>query len=281
MPKAYELPAPGEPFDTELFKLGNPCKRNHIHAIGMTLRKRKGGICVLCARIDAIERQRKRRADPECRRRDAKARIAKRKRDGRPSRSKYGLPYTPKGEVVVYKMRAAIRRAGKLPSVAKLVQIQQRQHWAANPDDKRAIMTPWNVQQSQWLYLTDHSYRLYHRQKSKHYKAIKRGNHSALIPGAQLLKRWAEFGHACAYCGKPDHRAHELELEHVIPINKGGGHHLGNIVPACSHCNSSKRSSDALAWYQKQSFYSDARWEKICAILNKKLPEWQQMRLIA
>ena len=178
-------------------------------------------------------------------------------------------------------MRAAIRRAGKLPSVADLVQQQQAQHWATNPDDRRATTTRWKVQQSQWLYLTDQSYRLYHRQKSKHYKAIKRGNHSALISGAQLLNRWAEFSHACAYCGKPDHRADELELEHVIPISKGGAHHLSNIVPACSQCNQSKRSTHALVWYQQQSFYSETRWKKICAILNKEPPEWQQMRLVA
>jgi len=281
MTKAYELPAPGETFDTKLFKLGKPCKRNHIHADGLTLRLVKSRICLLCSRIDSIERQRKRRANPDCRQRDAEARIAKRKRDGRPSRSKYGLPYTPRQEPAVYAMRAAIRRAGKLPSVAGLVETQQHQHWAANPDDRRAIMNPWEAQKSQWQYLTDHSYRLYHRQKSKHYKAMKRGNHSALIPGAELLNRWAEFDHACAYCGKPDHRADELELEHVIPIGRGGDHHLSNIVPACHRCNQSKKRHNAFDWYQQQLFYSDARWQKICAILNKRELTWHQMRLIA
>lgn len=142
-------------------------------------------------------------------------------------------------------------------------------------------MAPWIVQRAQWLYLTDHSYRLYQRQKAKHYKARKRGNHSALIPGAELLNRWAEFGYACAYCGKPDHRADELELEHVIPISRGGNHHLSNIVPACRQCNHSKFFHEPLDWYQQQSFYSDERWRKICAILNKDEPKWQQMRLIA
>jgi 5-methylcytosine-specific restriction endonuclease McrA len=278
MPKAYELPEPGQPFDPKLFKLGKPCKRNHIHADGMTLRYSKSTACVLCQRIDSYETQQRLRQNPEYRRRANAARAEKRKREGRPSRSKYGLPYTTKA---VIQMHAAIRRAGKLPSVAALVQQQQFQHWAANPDDRRTIMAPWNAQQAQWLYLTDHSYRLYHRQKSKHNKAEKRGNHSTLIPGAQLLNRWTEFGYACAYCGKPDHRADELELEHVIPISRGGDHYLSNIVPACHQCNSSKRSCNAFTWYQQQSFYSDERWRKICAILNKDEPKWQQMRLIA
>ena len=278
MPKAYELPEPGQPFYQKLFKLGKPCKRNHIHADGMTLRYRRRKVCVLCERIDSYKRQQRLRQDPEYRHRAAAAIAEKRKREGRPSRSKYGLPYMRKG---VIQMHAAIRRAGKLPSVTALVQQQQTQHWAANPDDRRTIMAPWDAQKAQWLYLTDYSYRLYHRQKSKHNKAEKRGNHSTLIPGFQLLNRWAEFGNACAYCGRPDHRADELELEHVIPISRGGDHHLTNIVPACHECNQSKGRRIAIDWYQQQSFYSDERWRKICFILNKDKPEWQQMRLIA
>lgn len=266
MPKAYELPAPGTTFDPQRWKLGTLCKRGHDWADGQSLRHAVYGYCPFC------------RYSPEAKAKKAKAVAYKRKQNGRPSRSKYGLPYTTK---CIIQMRAAIRRAGKLPSVAALVQQQQRQHWATNPDDRRAIITPWQVQQAQWLYLTDHSYRLYQRQKSKHYKASKRGNHSALIPGAELLNRWSEFDHACAYCGKPDHRADELELEHVIPISQGGDHHLSNIVPACHRCNQSKGRRSAIDWYQQQPFYSDARWEKICAILNKELLEWQQMLLIA
>ena len=269
MSKAYELPAPGTTFDPQRWKLGALCKRGHDWADGQSLRHAVHGYCPFC------------RSLPEARAKRAKEVAEKRKRDGRPSRSKYGLPYTPRDEPAVRAMRTAIRRAGQVPSVARLLEIQQAQHWATNPNDRRVITTPWFVQRAQWLYLTDHSYRLYQRQKSKHYKATKRGNHSALIPGAQLLKRWAEFDHACAYCGKPDHRADELELEHVVPISKGGAHHLNNIVPACRQCNHSKFFHEAFAWYQRQPFYSETRWKKICAILNKEPPEWQQMRLIA
>ena len=269
MPKAYELPAPGTTFDPQRWNLGALCKRGHDWADGQSLRHAVHGYCPFC------------RSLPEARAKRAKEVAEKRKRDGRPSRSKHGLPYQRLGDRETIALNAAIKSAGKLPSVADLVQQQQAQHWATNPDDRRATNARWNAQQAQWLYLTDHSYRLYHRQKSKHYKATKRGNHSALIPGAELLNRWAEFGYACAYCGKPDHRADELELEHVIPISKGGDHCLANIVPACRQCNHSKFFHEAFAWYQRQSFYSETRWEKICAILNKEPSEWQQMRLIA
>lgn len=48
----------------------------------------------------------------------------------------------------------------------------------------------------------------------------------------------ADFGHACAYCGE---RA-VLVMDHAVPINTTslGEHRLGNLVPACHPCNSTK-----------------------------------------
>jgi len=51
------------------------------------------------------------------------------------------------------------------------------------------------------------------------------------------------FSHRCAYCGVD---ADELVIEHAIPINKVslGEHRLGNLVPGCKACNSSKGDKD-------------------------------------
>ncbi|GHV71637.1 hypothetical protein AGMMS49928_24340 [Spirochaetia bacterium] len=50
------------------------------------------------------------------------------------------------------------------------------------------------------------------------------------------------FTNRCAYCGTED----KLDMDHAIPINreKLGEHRLGNIVPACSKCNSNKGDKD-------------------------------------
>lgn len=45
------------------------------------------------------------------------------------------------------------------------------------------------------------------------------------------------IGH-CFYCGSSE----DLELDHFIPISRGGGTTLGNTVIACKKCNSSKRA---------------------------------------
>ena len=113
-------------------------------------------------------------------------------------------------------------------------------------------------------------YRLmYNREKSKRRKALLRGNVLVQIKPSAIRSRYAEFDNCCAYCGK-QHKAMDLEIEHFVPISKGGTHVLSNIVPACKPCNSSKTYHDAKAWYEKQEFYSRKRWLKIIDVLGKR-----------
>lgn len=49
----------------------------------------------------------------------------------------------------------------------------------------------------------------------------------------------AAHDHRCAYCQTSEL---PLEMDHVIPLSKGGPHCATNIVPACKPCNSSKGS---------------------------------------
>ena len=84
------------------------------------------------------------------------------------------------------------------------------------------------------------------------------------ISVAAIRRRFNEFGNCCAYCGQ----AGEMEIEHVIPISKEGPHDIGNIVPACSRCNTSKRSHDMEAWYRQQSFFSELRLRRIQRVVH-------------
>lgn len=63
------------------------------------------------------------------------------------------------------------------------------------------------------------------------------------VTAALLRDRAAVFGHACAYCGGP----HE-HWDHVIPLSRGGKHHLANLRPACSRCNLSKHAKTLAEW---------------------------------
>lgn len=76
------------------------------------------------------------------------------------------------------------------------------------------------------------------------------------------------FALSCAYCGKED----KLTMDHVTPISQGGTTTLGNIIPACQSCNSSKGNRDLIEWYARQPFYSKQRLENIITYIKGVAP---------
>lgn len=48
----------------------------------------------------------------------------------------------------------------------------------------------------------------------------------------------------CFYCKAPG----RMSMDHVIPVSRGGRHAIGNLVPACLSCNSSKRQRTIMEW---------------------------------
>ena len=68
-----------------------------------------------------------------------------------------------------------------------------------------------------------------------------------------------QFNYSCAYCGSK----HNLTMDHVVPVARGGLTEYYNIVPACKSCNSSKNAKDVIEWYTAQPFYDRARLENI------------------
>lgn len=47
-----------------------------------------------------------------------------------------------------------------------------------------------------------------------------------------------EFRFCCAYCGAEE----PSTIDHIDPISGGGEHRIGNVVPCCRSCNSSKNA---------------------------------------
>jgi 5-methylcytosine-specific restriction endonuclease McrA len=278
MPKAYELPLPGMSFNPETFYLGALCKRGHDWEQGRTLRLKSSKNCVMCSRIDALERQAKRRAaDVEAFNAKAAAYQASRRAlHGRESRSKHGLPYTPSGDIQTRKLRAAIKRAGRLPSVAKLVYLEQRRYWKENPQAERTYRSKWNGVEWRWKYMTDPEFNRHERQRNSEKKARNRQNHTVRLRQGALRQQFAAFDGNCCYCGSAD----RIVVDHFIPRSKGGPHVLTNLVPACHRCNTSKLNYDPSEWYQSQSFYSLKRWRLIMKVLGKNKSTINQLPLL-
>jgi 5-methylcytosine-specific restriction endonuclease McrA len=61
--------------------------------------------------------------------------------------------------------------------------------------------------------------------------------------GAEWDARLLEFNGRCAYCLNPFDK---LTQDHLLPLARGGSNDIGNIVPACTSCNSKKNSRTLL-----------------------------------
>jgi 5-methylcytosine-specific restriction endonuclease McrA len=75
-----------------------------------------------------------------------------------------------------------------------------------------------------------------------------------------------DFKNECAYCGEKT----SLEIEHIIPVSKGGGLTKSNIIPSCKKCNINKGNKNFIKWYRNKNFYSQEREKKILNILTEK-----------
>lgn len=92
-------------------------------------------------------------------------------------------------------------------------------------------------------YKTDEIYRYNRIQHS-----ISRKRDIAPLPiyGAEFLLD--SFDGKCAYCCGPANT-----WDHIIPVVKGGMTEPGNIVPACSSCNSSKKDKGVFEWIAEKN----------------------------
>lgn len=84
-----------------------------------------------------------------------------------------------------------------------------------------------------------------HLKKRSGHKARCRQHGAEYQSGIKLCRIIKRDGNKCHYCGvrttRSIHNADtQAEIDHVIPISKGGGHVMANVVVACRKCNNKK-----------------------------------------
>lgn len=74
------------------------------------------------------------------------------------------------------------------------------------------------------------------------------------LPGEITTEQWREilndFGWCCARCGAHASQIEAiypgrmvlLEVDHVIPVSRGGANNTSNLQPLCQKCNNWKRA---------------------------------------
>lgn len=50
----------------------------------------------------------------------------------------------------------------------------------------------------------------------------------------------------CGYCGL--YLENQMQIDHIVPISRGGSHKIGNLITACPSCNMSKGSKMLTEW---------------------------------
>lgn len=91
----------------------------------------------------------------------------------------------------------------------------------------------------------------------------------------QIEARITEFKGLCAYCCTNK----ATDMDHFIPLALSGPDCLGNLVPACETCNSSKNALDPYEWYSRQPFFKKQQWNFILRILGKTVETYNQIPL--
>lgn len=87
-----------------------------------------------------------------------------------------------------------------------------------------------------------------HNQYARQHRARKRNAGGDGVTAEQWEQIQKDYCYLCVYCGQKK----PLEMDHIVPLSKGGHHDTDNIVPACKSCNSSKSDSSLLMFlYQK------------------------------
>jgi hypothetical protein len=93
-------------------------------------------------------------------------------------------------------------------------------------------------------------------------KAAKYGNPGystfAIQDWLNLLETLAN---RCTYCGVQA-GANDLQMDHIVPLKRGGPHRLSNITPACSACNQSKRDRPLLFGWAPRLLGGKPRWDR-------------------
>jgi 5-methylcytosine-specific restriction endonuclease McrA len=108
-------------------------------------------------------------------------------------------------------------------------QKERKRYREKNPDKHRESLQRWKRKNP-------------HKKKQYKYEYRSKLKGNSSLISEKDLKRLAEA--TCSACGRAD----DLTLEHVIPVERGGSHSIGNLIILCRKCNSSKNSLTWIEW---------------------------------
>ena len=165
-----------------------------------------------------------------CSRQHKKNAASKRHRERNPG---YYAKFTNSPTAIAYRER----NREHLRAVARE---NQRRYRAVDPKHNR-----------DWWAANRDKHVLYQRQRV----ARKRSNPGSVgVAERDWLRMKNRYEQRCAYCGDKA----PLHMDHVIPLVRGGRHAIGNVLPACKSCNSSKSARFISEWKWRRAGFPPA-----------------------
>ena len=79
-----------------------------------------------------------------------------------------------------------------------------------------------------------------HRDKRNELQRARRADYVGVLLASDWLEIRKRYGFRCLGCGQAESLIRPLEVDHVVPVSRGGTNAVGNIQPLCRACNASK-----------------------------------------
>ena len=79
------------------------------------------------------------------------------------------------------------------------------------------------------------------KRAKRNYRTCKAGN-GGTHTAEEIQERIEEQGYMCFYCSRP--LEDDYHIDHYVPVSRGGGSEIDNLVASCPACNLSKGDKD-------------------------------------
>lgn len=123
-----------------------------------------------------------------------------------------------------------------------------RDYRASRRDELNANYKAWAKRRGPRRALMSDEQKLEHRLRGAMYRARDIGAEVFEFTTRDFRRMVARQRGRCGYCGKRPSKAEWLQMDHIIPLIRGGSHSVGNIVLACAECNKAKAAMLVMRW---------------------------------
>lgn len=269
-------------FDATKYYLGNICRREHNwNDSGFSLRRKNGRECIECAKQDTrTHRDNVKSLVCDFGEKFYLSKICPHSHEW--NGTGQSLRYKSNSLCVVCRKEYFQSNKEKMQSKnreyyiknKKRILEQNKDYASNNRSIRRKSAKKWRDNNKEKVAQSQKKWIQNNRDKKRHwtrkYKIKKKSVQGVSYSSHDLYVLCEKFDNKCAYCCKSLITAdkYSKQIDHFLPISTGGRDVLGNLVPSCINCNSSKNNSDPITWFRSKGF-PESRLKKILKVLGK------------